>query len=80
MCIQGQLDEQQKRLMELQAEEARPKLTPEEQRAQLRGQIKADNAAVEVATVHAKETAEAVRKLEARLTALEEPEKYVHGY
>ena len=69
--MQEQLDEVSKRRSELEVEEARPKMSPEEQRAALLAQIKADNEAIEVAAQKARDAAEAIRRLEARLGGVE---------
>ena len=69
--MQEQLDEAGKRRSELEVEEARPRMSPEEQRAALLAQIKADNEAIEVAGQKARDAAEAIRQLEARLGGVE---------
>ncbi len=69
--VQEQLDEASKRRSELEVEEARPKMSPEEQRSALLAQIKADNEAIEVAAQKARDAAEAIRRLEARLGGVE---------
>ncbi len=69
--MQEQLDEASKRRSELEVEEARPKMSPEEQRAALLAQIKADNEAFEVAAQKARDAAEAIWRLEARLGGVE---------
>ena len=61
---QQQVDGLSKRKAELQAEDQRPLLGPEDQRAALLAQIKADNEACEVANQKAKQTTEAIRQLE----------------
>ena len=69
--VQEQLDGASKRRSELEVEEARPKMSPEEQRAALLAQIKADNEAIEVAAQKARDAADASRRLEARLGGVE---------
>ena len=62
--MQQQVEGLAKRKAELQAENLKPQLGPEDQRAALLARIKADNEAVEVASQQAKQAAEAVRQLE----------------
>ncbi len=62
--MQQQVDGLAKRKGELQAEDQRPSLGPEDQRAALLAQIKADNEACEVASQRAKQATEAVRQME----------------
>ena len=62
--MQQQVDGLAKRKGELQAEDQRPSLGPEDQRAALLAQIKADNEACEVAAQRAKQATEAVRQME----------------
>ena len=69
--VQEQLDGASKRRSELEVEEARPKMSPEEQRAALLAQIKADNEAIEVAAQKARDAADASRRLEAQLGGVE---------
>ncbi len=53
----------------MQAEEERASLSPEEQRAQLLGRIKRDNAEVERCAAAARETQEQIKRLEGLLAA-----------
>lgn len=62
--LQQQVEGLAKRKAELQEEDEKPQLGPEDQRAALLARIKADNEAVEVATQQAKQATEAVRQLE----------------
>ena len=62
--MQQQVDGLAKRKGELQVEDPRPSLGPEDQRAALLAQIKADNEACEVASQRAKQATEAVRQME----------------
>lgn len=62
--MQQQVEGLAKRKAELQAENLKPQLGPEDLRATLLARIKADNEAVEVASQQAKQAAEAVRHLE----------------
>lgn len=64
--LQQQVEGLAKRKAELQAEDEKPQLGPEDQRAALLAGIKADNEAVEVASQQAKQVTEAVRQLERR--------------
>lgn len=66
MCLQQQVEGLKKRKAELQAEDNKPQLGPEDQRAALLARIKADNEAVETASQQAKQVAETVRQLERR--------------
>lgn len=63
-CLQQQVEGLANRKAELQAEDAKPQVGPEDQRADLLARIKADNEAVEVATQQAKQATEAIRQLE----------------
>lgn len=58
-----------KRKAELQAEDQQPQLGPQDQRAALLAQIKADNEACEVAAQRVKQATEAVRQLERQTNA-----------
>lgn len=62
--MQQQVDGLAKRKAELQAEDQRPSLGPQDQRAALLAQIKADNEACELASQRAKQATEAVRQME----------------
>lgn len=62
--LQQQVDGLSTRKAELQAEQQRPSVGREEQRAALLAQIKADNEACELAAQKAKQAAEAIRQLE----------------
>lgn len=66
-----------KRKAELQAEDQRPSLGPEDQRAALLAQIKADNEACEMAAQRAKQATEAVRQLE-RQTGTAQPLRWAY--
>lgn len=67
--VQQQVDGLTKRKAELQAEDQRPQLGPQDQRAALLAQIKADNEACEVAAQRVKQATEAVRQLERQTNA-----------
>ena len=67
--MQQQVDGLTKRKAELQAEDQRPQLGPQDQRAALLAQIKADNEACEVAAQRVKQATEAVRQLERQTNA-----------
>lgn len=62
--LQQQVDGLAKRKAELQAEGQKPLVGPEEQRAALLAQIKADNEACEMAVQKAKQATESIRQLE----------------
>ena len=64
LCLQQQVEGLEKRRAELQAEDNKPQVGPEDQRAALLARIKADNEAVETASQQAKQAAEIVRQLE----------------
>ncbi|DBA65684.1 TPA: hypothetical protein ACH3X2_002738 [Trebouxia sp. C0005] len=64
LALQQQVDGLAKRKAELQAEDQRPSLGPQDQRAALLAQIKADNEACELASQRAKQATEAVRQME----------------
>ena len=66
MYLQQQVEGLEKRKAELQAEDNKPQVGPEDQRAALLARIKADNEAVETASQQAKQAAEIVRQLERR--------------
>ena len=66
MYLQQQVEGLEKRKAELQAEDNKPHVGPEDQRAALLARIKADNEAVETASQQAKQAAEIVRQLERR--------------
>lgn len=62
--LQQQVDGLSQRKAELQAEGQKPLVGPEEQRAALLAQIKADNEACELAAQKAKQATESIRQLE----------------
>lgn len=62
--LQQQVDGLSQRKAELQAEGQKPLVGPEEQRAALLAQIKADNEACELAAQKAKQATEFIRQLE----------------
>ena len=76
--MQQQVDGLAKRKAELQAEERRPAMGPEDQRAALLAEIKADNEASEVAAHRAKQATEAVRRLERQVGAVQSV-RYAHS-
>ena len=78
-CVmQQQVDGLSKRKAELQAEDHRPVLGPEDQRAALLAQIKADNEACDVAGQKVKQATEAIRQLERQGTSAQ-PARYSPG-
>jgi len=69
--LQEQIRTLTERKYELQQEEEKSKMSPEEQREQLMGKIKRDNQEVESITQQVRDLQEQIKKMEARITSMQ---------
>ncbi|KAK9820257.1 hypothetical protein WJX72_008162 [[Myrmecia] bisecta] len=68
LALQEQVEALSQRKRQLELEDLKPRLSPEERRKALMAAIKADNEAAEAAALRAREAAESIKKLEQRLS------------